>query len=262
MPCSRPTRTTKKAPRSHKKRGSGRGTVPPVMPAPEVEHIPDGEYYPGGGLMIRYKDTESIVYNEIFYPDDHEAFTRKCLSVMMQDLTDLCGDSAASYFSYESLTERAKSCPVAFKPPNPRDHHLYRTYEFSPNLWIRVWDSNIPILPGDHLEFFGVDMVDVSGRPQAVTTRVKVTAGARPPLAPEQEGDIIAALDDIGVRMDRFDSVPSRYPISAGLDYIFEDGRHTVTYAFHRNLFDEPAPERHTRWTRTKTGMGRSRSAD
>ncbi|KAK0189283.1 hypothetical protein F5146DRAFT_1225905 [Armillaria mellea] len=105
-------------------------------------------------------------------------------------------------------------------------------------------------------------MVDVSGRPQAVHTRIKVIAGVRPPMAPEQEGDIVQAIDDIGVRMDRFDLVPSRYPIAANCEYIFEDGRHKVTYSFHHNLLKEPASERLTRWTRTKTGVGRSRSVD
>ncbi|KAK0217741.1 hypothetical protein IW262DRAFT_1089968 [Armillaria fumosa] len=262
MPRSKPTRTMKKASLPYKKRRSGRDIVPPEMPAPEVEHVPDEEYYPGGGLAIRYKDTNGIAYKEIFYPNDLEAYTSKLHSVMTQDLTDLCGEGFADFLKSESLAESAKSCTIAFKPPNLHDRHLYRTYEFSPNLWIRVWDANVPIVPGGHLEHFGVDMVDISGHPQAVTTRIKVIAGARPALGPEQEGDIIQALDDIGVRIDRFDRVPSRYTISAGLEYIFEDGRHTVTYSFHRNLLNEPAPERQTRWTRTKTGLGRSRSAD
>ncbi len=179
---------------------------------------------------------------------------------------------------YDSLVTVPKGCSVALVSslvtqcgtydlttsqtcPNPHDRHLYRTFEFSPSLWIRVWDPSVPIFPGDILTF-GVDIVDVCGRPQAVNTRVKAIAGARPDFLPEREGDFVKALNDIGVRMDRFDSIPSRYPIAADLEYIFEDGRHRVTYTFHHNLLTEPAPERLPRWVRLKTKLSRSRSAD
>ncbi len=191
---------------------------------------------------------------------------------------DLYGDSYADSVDYDSLVTVPKGCSVAFvgslvtqcgvydlttsqTRPNPRDKHLYRTFEFSPSLWIRVWDPSVPIFPGDILTF-GVDIVDVCGRPQAVNTRVKVIAGARPDFLPEREGDIVKAFDDIGVRMDRFDSIPSRYPIAADLEYVFEDGRHGVTYTFHHNLLTEPVPERLPRWMRPKTEFSRSRSAD
>ncbi|PBK62806.1 hypothetical protein ARMSODRAFT_1008105 [Armillaria solidipes] len=262
MPPSKPTRTLDKVrhrSRKQYKRESRRNIPPPVMLEPEVENVSDSEDYPGGGLMIRNKDTEGILHNETFFPNDHVAFNNKWLSAAARDL---CGDSYADSMDYESLIKDTKGCPVVFNPPNPRDKHLYRTFEFTPSLWIRVWDPSIPILPGDTLEVFSVDIVDVCGRPQAVNTRVKVTAGVRPSLSPDKEGDITKALDDIGVRMDRFDRTPSRYPISADLEYIFEDGRHRVTYTFHHNLLTEPAPERLPHWMRPKTELSRSRSAD
>ncbi|KAK0187684.1 hypothetical protein F5146DRAFT_1226084 [Armillaria mellea] len=259
MPPSRPPRTLNKASRTRKtyKRGSGR--VPPVMLAPEVEHVPDDETYPGGGLLIRYKDTEGYLHKENFTPNDWVAFGMKCASTVIKSLY---GDVVADSVDYKSLVE-GNGGPIAFTPPDASDRRLYRIFEFSPTLWIRVWDPGFPILPGETRDLFGVDMVDVCGRPQAVNTRVKVIAGARPAIiAPERQGDIIAALDDIGVRMDRFDLMPSRYPISADLEYIFEDGQHKVVHSFHHNLLDEPASERLARWTRTNTGLGRSRSAD
>ncbi|SJK99357.1 uncharacterized protein ARMOST_02652 [Armillaria ostoyae] len=279
MPPSKPTRTLDKGRRRSRKqykRESRRNVPPPVMLEPEVENVSDSEDYPGGGLMIRNKDTEGILHDETFFPNDHVAFNNKWLSAAARDL---CGDSYADSMDYESLIKDTKGCPVVFvsslvtqcgmyelrtsqNPPNPRDKHLYRTFEFSPSLWIRVWDPSIPILTGDTLEVFGVDIVDVCGRPQAVNTRVKVIAGVRPALSPEKKGDITKAFDDIGVRMDRFDRTPSRYPISADSEYIFEDGWHRVTYTFHHNLLTEPAPERLPHWMRPKTELSRSRSAD
>ncbi|KAK0228831.1 hypothetical protein IW262DRAFT_1456047 [Armillaria fumosa] len=206
MPPSRPRRTLNTPSRSRKKRASRRDIV---MPAPDVEEIPDGEDYPGGGLMIRYKDPKGIVYKDLFYPNDLEAYGRNLLSIARNRLTELYGAEAADFLKYESFDESAKDCIVAFKPPNPRDRHLYRTFEFSPSLWIRVWDSRVPVAPNGHLEFFGVDMVDVSGRPQAVSTRIKVIAGAWPALASEREGDVIAALDDIGIIYSRMGDILS-----------------------------------------------------
>ncbi|KAK0444167.1 hypothetical protein EV421DRAFT_496482 [Armillaria borealis] len=228
------------------------------MLEPEVEEVSDSETYPGGGLIIRYKDTKGFLHNEIFSPNDYVAFNKN-VSVVTRDLY---GDSYADSVDYESLIKGPEGSTVAFTCPNPRDKHLYRTFEFSPSLWIRVWDPSVYIFPGDTRDLFGVDIVDVCGRPQAVNTRVKVIAGVRPAWLPEKEGDITKALDDIGVRMDRFDCVPSRYPIAADLEYIFEDGQHRVTYTFHHNLLTEPAPERLPRWMRPETELSRSRSAD
>ncbi|KAK0201181.1 hypothetical protein DFS33DRAFT_1456353 [Desarmillaria ectypa] len=137
---------------------------------------------------------------------------------------------------YESLIKNTKDYPVAFMCSL--------------------------VTEGDILDLFGVDIVDICGRPQAVNTRVKIIVGTRPALVQEWEGDIVAALDDIGVRMDRFDLIPSRYPIATDSEHIFEDGRHKATYSFRHDLLTEPAPDWPTRWTRTMTGLSRSRSAD
>ncbi|PBK88836.1 hypothetical protein ARMGADRAFT_1084389 [Armillaria gallica] len=205
MPRSRPPRTLNKASRTNKKykRGSGRDTVPPVMLAPEIEHVPDDETYPGGGLMIRYKDTEGYLHNEIFSPNDWVAFGTKCVSTVIKHLY---GDVVADSVDYKSLVE-GNGGPIAFTPPHASDHHLYRIFEFSPTLWIRVWDPGFPIFPGDTRDLFGVNMVDVCGRPQAVNTHVKVIAGVRPAIALERQGDIIVALDDIGNTYLRMDSI-------------------------------------------------------
>ncbi|KAK0468972.1 hypothetical protein IW261DRAFT_1426018 [Armillaria novae-zelandiae] len=241
--------------RSHKQRGSRRGAV---MPAPVLEEIPDGEGYAGGGLMVRYKDSKGISYKDLFYPNDVEAYNKNLISLAKNCLTELYRPEGGAFLKYESFDPSTEV--IAFQPPDPRDRHLYRTFEFSPSLWIRVWDAHIAATPNERLEIFGLDVVDVSGHPQAVNTCIKVIVGARPGYAPEKEGDVITALDDIGVRMDRFDGVPSRYVISAGFDYIFEDGRHTVVHCFHHNLLNEPAPERQTCRTRTESSFRRSRS--
>ncbi|SJK99358.1 uncharacterized protein ARMOST_02653 [Armillaria ostoyae] len=278
MPPSKSARTLDKVRHRSRKqyKRESRRNVPPVMLEPEVEEVSDSETYPGGGLIIRYKDTKGFLHNEIFSPNDYVAFNKKCLSVVTRDLY---GDSYADSVDYESLIKGPKGSTVAFvsslvteggmheltisqTPPNPRDKHLYRTFEFSPSLWIRVWDPSVYIFPGDTHDLFGVDIVDVCGRAQAVNTRVKVIAGVRPAWLPEKEGYITKALDDIGVRMDRFDCIPSRYPIAADLEYIFEDGPHRVTYTFHHNLLAGPAPERIPRWVRPETELSRSRSAD
>lgn len=174
---------------------------------------------------------------------------------------DLYGDSYADSVDYESLVTVPKGCSVAVVSSIPMTN-IHIAPSNSAHLWIRVWDPSVPIFPGEIPDLFGVDIVDVCGRPQAVTIRVKVIAGARPNFLPEREGDIVKALDDIGVRMNRFDSIPSRYPIAADLEYIFEDGRHRVTYTFHHNLLTEPASERLPRWMRPRTELSRSRSAD
>ncbi|KAK0478903.1 hypothetical protein IW261DRAFT_1481589 [Armillaria novae-zelandiae] len=250
MPPSRPRRTMNAPSCSYKKRGSRRDTV---MPAPVLEEIPDGEGYRGGGLMVRYKDSKGNSYKDLFYPNDAEAYSKNLISLGKNCLTELYGPEGAAFMKYERFDENATDCIIAFQPPNPRHRHLYRTFEFSPSLWIRVWDAHIAATPNERLEIFGLDIVDVSGQPQAVNTRIKIIAGARPSFAPEREGNVVTALDDIGVRMDRFDAVPSRYAISADLDYVFDDGRHTVVHCFHHNLLNEPAPERQTRWTRTQS---------
>ncbi|KAK0458147.1 uncharacterized protein EV420DRAFT_1643030 [Desarmillaria tabescens] len=229
---SKPTRTLKRGPRVRKQ--------PPVMVDPEVENVPESESCPGGGLIIRYKDTEGHLYDEIFSPNDPIALSKKWLPVAMKDL----------------------DYPVVSTPPKLRDQHLYRTFRFSSSLWIRVWDPNIPIPAGGILELFGADIVDIYGRPQAVNTRVKVIVGVRLSLSLERPGDIVAAYNDIGVRIDRFDLLPSRYPLAADSEYIFKDGRHEVTYTFHHNLLNEPAPERLPRWTRPNLVLSRSRSVD
>ncbi|KAK0493995.1 hypothetical protein EDD18DRAFT_1107503 [Armillaria luteobubalina] len=181
------------------------------MPPLDVEEIPNGEDYPGGGLMICYKDPKGIVYKDLFFPDDLEAYGRNILSIARNSLTELHGAEAANFLKYKSFDKSTTDCIVAFKPPNPHDRYLYRTFEFSPSLWIRVWDSHIPVAPNEQLEFFWVDIVDVSGHPQAVSTCIKVIAGARPSLASEREGNVIAALDDIGASIiySMMDGIPS-----------------------------------------------------
>ncbi|KAK0468548.1 hypothetical protein IW261DRAFT_1426372 [Armillaria novae-zelandiae] len=260
--------------RSHKQRGSRRGAV---MPAPVLEEIPDGEGYAGGSLMVCYKDSKGISYKDLFYPNDVEAYNKNLISLAKNCPTELYGPEGGAFLKYESFDPSTEviafvsslasggvmfidSLIITQQPPDPHDRHLYRTFEFSPSLWIRVWDAHIAATPNERLEIFGLDIVDVSGHPQVVNTCIKVIVGARPGYAPEKEGNVITALDDIGVRMDRFDGVPSRYVISAGFDYIFEDGRHTVVHCFHHNLLNEPAPERQTHQTRTESSFRRSRS--
>ncbi|KAK0495734.1 hypothetical protein EDD18DRAFT_1106323 [Armillaria luteobubalina] len=136
------------------------------MPPPDVEEIPDGEDYPAGGLMIHYKDSKGIIYKDLFFPNDLEAYSRNMLSITRNSLTELHRAEAANFLRYESFDESTTDCIIAFKPPNPHDHFLYRTFEFSSSLWIRVWDSHIPIAPNEQLEFFCIDIVDVSGHPQ------------------------------------------------------------------------------------------------
>ncbi|KAK0471784.1 hypothetical protein IW261DRAFT_1424871 [Armillaria novae-zelandiae] len=76
---------------------------------------------------------------------------------------------------------------------------------------IRVWDTHIAATPNECLEIFGLDIVDVSGHPQAVNTCIKVIVGARPGYVPEKEGNVITALDDIGASTiySRMDSILS-----------------------------------------------------
>ncbi|KAK0228862.1 hypothetical protein IW262DRAFT_1353502 [Armillaria fumosa] len=217
MPRSKPTRTLKKAPPPFTQRT--RRKARPVMFDPEVEHVPDSELYPGGGLIIRYKDTEGCLHREIFSSNDHIAFSKKWLSVAVESICPGRNIDVERLMNVDGLE-------VGFAPPKHRDRHLYRTFQFSPSLWIRVWDPNLPIPPGGVLDLFGVDIVDVSGQPQAVNTRVQVSIGVRPPHATERPGDIVTALDDVGVRMDRFDLIPSRYPVAADLEYVFKDGKH------------------------------------
>ncbi len=59
---------------------------PPVMLEPEVENVPDSEDYPGGGFIIRYKDTEGFLHDEKFSPNDYVAFSKKM---------SLCGDQGS-----------------------------------------------------------------------------------------------------------------------------------------------------------------------
>ncbi|PBK88854.1 hypothetical protein ARMGADRAFT_1033828 [Armillaria gallica] len=175
------------------------------MLAPEIEHVPDDETYPGGSLMICYKDTNGYLHNEIFSPNDWVAFGTKCVSTVIKHLY---GDVVADSVDYKSLVE-GNGGPIAF---------------FSPTLWIRVWDPGFPIFPGDTRDLFGVDMVDVCGHPQAVNTCVKVIAGVRPAIALEWQGDIIVALDDI-----RSGSCAGheRIPVWVGLDQLIK-GAHDV----------------------------------
>ncbi|KAK0497076.1 hypothetical protein EDD18DRAFT_1352926 [Armillaria luteobubalina] len=200
---------------------------------PEVEHLPDSKLYPGGGLIIRYTDTKGCLHREIFSSNDLIAFSKKWLSVAVESICPSRNIVIERLMNVDGLE-------VGFAPPKHRDRHLYRGV---PNL-------------------FGVDIVGVSGQPQAVNTRVQVSIGVRPPHAIERPGDIVTALDDVGVRMDRFDLIPSRYPVAADLEYVFKDGKHEVTYTFHHNLLSEPAPERLPRWGRTRTVLRQSRSVD
>ncbi len=109
MPPSKPTRTLDKVrhrSRKQYKRESRRNVPPPVMLEPEVENVLDSEDYPGGGVIIRYKDTAGFLHDEKFSPNDYVAFSKKCLSVMTRDLY---GDSYADSVDYDSLVTVPKA---------------------------------------------------------------------------------------------------------------------------------------------------------
>ncbi|KAK0489834.1 hypothetical protein EDD18DRAFT_1109969 [Armillaria luteobubalina] len=133
-----------------------------------LKKFPDGEDYPGGGLMIRYKDPKGIVYKDLFFPDDLEAYWQEYTFYREEQ-----SDGVA----------RSRSCQFLEIRELRREHHrLHRS------------------------------IFDVSGHPQAVSTCIKVIAGARPSLASEREGDVIAALDDIGrasIIYSMMDGIPS-----------------------------------------------------
>ncbi|PBK62807.1 hypothetical protein ARMSODRAFT_561587 [Armillaria solidipes] len=115
MPPSKPARTLDKVRHRSRKqyKRESRRNVPPVMLEPEVEEVSDSETYPGGGLIIRYKDTKGFLHNEIFSPNDYVAFNKKCLSVVTRDLY---GDSYAGSVDYENLIKGPEGSTVAHVP--------------------------------------------------------------------------------------------------------------------------------------------------
>ncbi|PBK81369.1 hypothetical protein ARMGADRAFT_1171465 [Armillaria gallica] len=206
------------------------------MRPPEASELPSTDETLGGGIMLRYKNGNGKVYNETLIPRDQEAVGRKWLPLIIPWLY------GGINVDYDGLMRMVQGCKRSWEAPKPKDDALFRTFYFTPSLQIRVWNPNV-FYPGKIVRAFGLDFVNSLGEPQSVHTVVKIEAGPRIPGSVEKEGDVLKALDDLGVQAFDFDKIPSRYAV--GREYTFTLGKDSRTYTFSQDLLALTRPGSH-----------------
>ncbi|KAK0236535.1 hypothetical protein EDD85DRAFT_952499 [Armillaria nabsnona] len=138
-------------------------TLETQMPPPEFIDVPaDHPDMPGGGTILRYKDLDSVVYDETFNPKDPAAYYNKCAPTIF---ASLYGGVDIGPTDHESQMKRLADVKVSWEPPKSTNNVSSHTFPFTDSLWIRVWDSNVFRPPGEPMKAFGLDFVDGKGEP-------------------------------------------------------------------------------------------------
>lgn len=247
MPPSDKPRKERSGPYQSDKRKSPR----PTRHSTEVTELPrDDANFPGGGTIVGFRDGKGDLHNHTFYPHDPDAVGRKWMPLIISRLYG--GVDPGMVLSrirggaidpgpadYDAFLSTVLTLKRSWEPPQRHELALFKTFPFTDSLRIRIWDPKV-YYPGNIVRAFGLDFINIRGEPQSVHTQVEVKAGPRLPGSVEKEGDVLTALDDMGVRLSTLDGYPSRYAVLTGSQYTFTFGEECKTYSFAQDLLNQP----------------------
>ncbi|KAG7453286.1 uncharacterized protein BT62DRAFT_57891 [Guyanagaster necrorhizus] len=136
---------------------------------------------------------------------------------------------------YFSALARAQRYQVSWKPPLPSETSLYKLLPFTPDLKIRVWDPKVSQASWNSTSLYGLDFVGLDGKPQHVGNMVQAIIGRRVLAGPEVEGDVLVAIDDIGLPSQ----APEIFGICAKMPYdLWHKGHFVGSYTFTFDLLE------------------------
>ncbi|KAK0457212.1 uncharacterized protein EV420DRAFT_1689798 [Desarmillaria tabescens] len=211
---------------SHPKRSSPSCRVPLRFirrKPPRVVQQPSTNDYPGGGVILEYRDAQNRLLNHAFRPNDPAAMAQRFAPAIAR-LYSGVDIGPTDYFSV-----------LARKPPLPSETSLYKLFPFTPDLKIRVWDPKVSQAGLVSTRFYRLDFVDMNGKPQHVGNTVQAVIGRRVLYGPEVEGDVLVAIDDIGLPSQE----PEIFGICAQLPYDFcHNGHFVESYTFAFDLLE------------------------
>ncbi|PBK87369.1 hypothetical protein ARMGADRAFT_1085790 [Armillaria gallica] len=192
---------------------------------------PSTDAYPGGGVILQYRDGSNRVLDHTYRPYDPAAMMQRWGPHLVSQLYSGVDIGPTGFFDVLANVQRYQ---VSWRPPLPSDATLYRIFPFIASLNIRIWDPKVAQVPGRSTRFFGLDFVSLEGDPQHVGADVEVVVGRRSvPGGPEVEGQALVPIDDVDL------TSPQTFGVFADVVYEFHSHNyHIISYSFPYNLLE------------------------